>query len=143
MESTQTKTSLIIETTNLLGGGASGERRLESLERLLRCLSKQTHPLPALAELVITCQGIDASAHERCERAAGRSITFVTLPEEADYYRAKNRGFDAASGDIAIFADSDCRLERDWLEQMLAPFADPKVSIVAGRTTYRDDTFGR
>jgi glycosyltransferase involved in cell wall biosynthesis len=113
------------------------------LERLLRRLSKQTLPLCALSELVVTSQGTSASAEERLIAAAGRSIAFVTLPESADYYAAKNRGFDASTGDVVVFADSDCWPDEDWLEQMVAPFADAEVKVVAGRTTYRDDTFGR
>jgi GT2 family glycosyltransferase len=143
MESTQKNVALVIETTNLLGGGATVERQIRTLERLLLHLAKQTYALAELRDLVITCQGVSSSAEQRLQHAAGRSISFVTLPPEADYYRAKNRGFDAAQGDVIVFADSDCWPDPDWLEQLVRPFQEPEVAVVAGRTTYPDDTFGR
>src|SRR5262245_46202923 len=134
MESTRTK-ALIIETTNLRGGGASEERRYASLERLLRHLSPQ---LSSLSEVVIT--GVEPRAEPRLSEAAARPI--ATL-EETDYYRAKNLGFDATTAELVAFADSDCWPASDWVERLFEPFADPTVSAVAGRTTYRDDGFGR
>ena len=44
--------------------------------------------------------------------------------------QARRRGVEQAKCDIIAFIDSDCLLPSDtWIEQMLAPFADPEVTI--------------
>lgn len=131
--------SLILETHNLEGAGGDAGT---SLERVLGRLAQQTRPLHTLTDLVITHRGIDEPARARCEQIAGVAIHWLELPDEAGYYEAKNRGFDAAGGDVAIFADGDCWPDPDWLEQLTCPFIDPLVHAVAGRTTYRRDLLG-
>jgi GT2 family glycosyltransferase len=48
-------------------------------------------------------------------------------------YAARNRGILAAFGRLFVFTDSDCRPNADWLSQIVAPFADESVGIVAGQ----------
>lgn len=45
---------------------------------------------------------------------------------------ARNKGFLASNGDIFIATDDDVIAPPDWLEKLIAPFADPKVMVVAG-----------
>ena len=45
---------------------------------------------------------------------------------------ARNCGAAAASGDILIFTDSDCRPEAGWLVKMIEGFSDPSIGAVAG-----------
>jgi len=131
--------SLVLETHNLEGGGgdvASG------LERVLDRLASQTYSLDRLADFVITHRGIAPADRVRCEHAARRAIKWLELGDEVGYYEAKNRGFDIARGDVVAFADADCWPDPEWLESLVAPFADRAVRVVAGRTTYRRDLLG-
>ncbi len=48
---------------------------------------------------------------------------------------ARNNGAKEAKGDIIIFTDSDCVLDKNWLREMLKPFEDKSVAGVQG--TYR------
>lgn len=133
--------ALVLETNNLRGTD-DPTRVVESVARLLRHLRAQTCGLDQLGEVVITHDGLDIHAQVQLERAADRSIRFEALPAGAGYYDAKNRGFDASTASIVVFADADCWPEPKWLEALTTPFADPAVMIVAGRTTYRDDVLG-
>jgi glycosyltransferase involved in cell wall biosynthesis len=45
---------------------------------------------------------------------------------------ARNRGAQAACGDIILFTDSDCVPEKDWMREMLAPLKDPSIAGVKG-----------
>jgi len=116
--------SVVIESWNVDGHAAP-------LERLLRALA----PELAGAELVVTHSG--SPEHARLERAAGRAITWLALPATATYYDHKNRGLDAAAGDIVAFLDADCAPAPGWLAAITAPIAAGQARVVAGATTYR------
>jgi GT2 family glycosyltransferase len=47
--------------------------------------------------------------------------------------RARNLGVERARAPIVAFTDSDCTPAVDWLEELLAPFDDPRVGAVGGR----------
>ncbi len=134
--------ALVLETNNLTGGGADVAGTVASLERLLARLRAQTRPLTALAHLVVTHDGLPLEARRHLDRAAGVAIRWIELAPDTDYYAAKNVGFDATTADVVVFADADCWPEPQWLDELLAPFADDGVQIVAGRTTYRTDVLG-
>jgi len=46
--------------------------------------------------------------------------------------RARNLGVERARAPIVAFTDSDCTPAVGWLEQLLAPFDDPRVGAVGG-----------
>lgn len=161
--------ALVLETNNLTGGGADTVRTVASLERLFLRLREQSRPLTSLADLVVTHDGLPAGARAKLDRVAGVAVRWVQLaagpagrsdaaegrgptgsaggaegsaPRGIDYYEAKNVGFDATDADVVAFADADCWPEPRWLEELLAPFGDGEVQVVAGRTTYRTDVLG-
>ncbi len=90
----------------------------------------------------MTHDGLSELDRARLERAAGRAIAFVELPEGTGYYAAKNRGFEATTADVVVFGDADCWPEPAWLAHLTEPFDDQETQAVAGRTTYRDDLLG-
>jgi glycosyltransferase involved in cell wall biosynthesis len=45
---------------------------------------------------------------------------------------ARNTGIAASTGEIIAFLDDDAFAEREWLEQLTRPFADPKVAGSGG-----------
>jgi hypothetical protein len=50
------------------------------------------------------------------------------------YYKLKNYGIARSKTDLTIMLDSDAAPQPGWLENLVKPFADPKVMIVGGFT---------
>ncbi len=134
-----TDVALVLETNNLASGDADAV--VTSLARLLLRLRAQTMPLADLGALVITHDGLDASAQSRLEAVAGRSITFVALAPGTGYYDAKNAGFDATTTPIVAFGDADCWPDPRWLQALVTPLG-LGWHVAAGRTTYREGALG-
>src|SRR3989338_4157551 len=47
---------------------------------------------------------------------------------------ARNTGIKNAKGDILIFVDSDCLVEKDLMGEIIKPFKNPIIGGVIGRT---------
>ena len=46
--------------------------------------------------------------------------------------RARNEGAELAVGDIILFTDSDCILDRNWISEMIKPLEDKSIAGVQG-----------
>ena len=58
----------------------------------------------------------------------------VTATDGLTYYKLKNFGIGRAKTDLSIMLDSDAAPQPGWLENLLKPFADPKIMAVGGFT---------
>lgn len=67
-------------------------------------------------------------------------LNVLSLPG-GRYYELKNAAVPLADGEIVLFLDADSVPQPGWLAKMLAPFADPAVSIVNGFTVLAHDDF--
>jgi len=47
---------------------------------------------------------------------------------------ARNKAIKKSRGEIIIFVDSDCIVEKNWMKEIVKPFEDPDVGVVIGRT---------
>ncbi|MDR3764695.1 MAG: glycosyltransferase [Acidobacteriota bacterium] len=65
------------------------------------------------------------------ELAAQRGVRYVS-EVRAGAARARNRGAQAARGDIVAFTDDDAVPEPGWLAALLPEFDDPRVALVTG-----------
>jgi len=64
-------------------------------------------------------------------------LRVISEPQKGRGY-ARKAGFEEAKGDIILSTDSDSMVPDDWIEKMLAVFADPKVVAVTGPATTHD-----
>ncbi|MXU64691.1 glycosyltransferase family 2 protein [Oceanomicrobium pacificus] len=101
--------------------------RAAELDRLLSALRFQT---VGNVDLVLVTNGPAPDG----PAPAFRHIRF----DAANIAAARNRGWQAARGDLVFFIDDDAIPEPRWLERMISGFADPSVGQVGGRTLRRN-----
>jgi glycosyltransferase involved in cell wall biosynthesis len=106
------------------------------LPDLLNCLRQQTYS--AATGLAAEYLLVNNGSSDRTSRLLARlKPPYYCLNETQiqSSYAARNAGIKIAAGDILAFTDADCRPCPDWLTQLVAPFAEPTVGIVAGEIT--------
>jgi len=82
---------------------------------------------------------VDNNSSDATVAVAAR-FPFVTVLHETrqGVVFARNRGFNAAQGDIIGRTDGDSILAPDWVAQVQRTFANPSVDAASGIVTYRD-----
>jgi glycosyltransferase involved in cell wall biosynthesis len=123
--------SIVLETENLANAD------LDGLVNSLASLVNQDVS-PAAANEVLLIDSGDAPLEllgQLCDRYSWLKIH--PAPPATGYYKAKMLGASLATGEIIIYADSDCIYEPHWLRTILTTFHDPSIQIVAGETTTR------
>jgi glycosyltransferase involved in cell wall biosynthesis len=129
--------SIILETENLANAD------LEGLVNSLASLVNQDVS-PAQANEVLLIDSGDAPPEllqQLCDRYSW--IKIHPAPPNTGYYKAKMLGAQLATGEIVVYADSDCVYEPHWLRTILETFTletftqREHIQIVAGETTTR------
>lgn len=124
--------SIVLETENLANAD------LEGLTHSLTSLVNQDIPLAKANEVLLIDSG-DAPPEllgQLCDRYPW--IKIYPAPPSTGYYKAKMLGASLATGEIVVYADSDCVYEPHWLRTILETFTqDSDIQIVAGETTTR------
>ncbi|MFB2970793.1 glycosyltransferase family 2 protein [Aerosakkonema sp. BLCC-F183] len=138
METTLPKVSVIVPIYN-------GEADLPDL---ISCLQAQTYPTDRVEYLLVDNGSSDRTPsilQSACQEATPPQppplargekdkavIRHLTENKIQSSYAARNTGIRAATGEIIAFTDVDCRPEPNWLENLMQPFTDLSVGIVAG-----------
>ena len=112
------------------------KNRPEPLERLVQLLLAQTVQPD---ELIVVDQTLGNGARRRLEELwtrfdhSGPVLSYIHDPGIPGAAVARNRGIEAARGEIWLFLDDDMEPERDFVEQLLAVYEnDPSVDGVSG-----------
>ncbi len=124
--------SCVLETENLANADIAG------LAQSLASLATQTLPITVANEVLIIDSGdtpIDL-LDRLCQQYPWLKVH--QAPTAIDYYKAKMLGAELVTGQIVVYADSDCIYEPTWLQELLAPFVQSEqIQVVAGETTTR------
>jgi len=131
--------SVVVEWENArLGRGNNTRAMLHELRAQLLELAPQLQARPEIifvhepAKVKWTLIEDTAGAIFSTERG---SATIKIVPGVGlRYYQMKNLGAEHATGDVVVFLDSDVVPEPGWLRNLLTPFSDAAVSVVAGNT---------
>jgi GT2 family glycosyltransferase len=102
---------------------------------LAETLASVTACEPAPVEVVVVDAADDLSA-DPAVKAAARAHPDIALRHLGGVHgacRQRNRGMDAASGDLLLFLDDDVLLSPDAVGRLVAAFDDPTVVAATGR----------
>ena len=104
------------------------------LPDLISCLEQQSYPANLVEYLLIDNNSSDRTEKilEKASRSSKLSLFPLTEIKIQSSYAARNQGIRSAQGEIIAFTDVDCRPQPTWLENLLKPFTQPEVGIVAG-----------
>ncbi|MGV0106614.1 glycosyltransferase [Nostoc sp. DSM 114167] len=104
------------------------------LPELINCLLSQTYPKNRVEYLLVDNNSSDRTLTILKTSAENCPITIHPLSETQiqSSYAARNTGIRAATAEIMVFTDADCRPQPQWLNSLIQPFVNPEVVIVAG-----------
>jgi hypothetical protein len=123
--------SIILETENLANADLAG-----LVNSLASLVNQEVSPERANEVLLIDSGDAPPELLQQlCDRYPW--IKVHPAPPATGYYKAKMLGASLATGEIVVYADSDCVYEPHWLRSILTPFEHPTIQIVAGETTTR------
>jgi glycosyltransferase involved in cell wall biosynthesis len=120
-----------------------------SVSVVIRCYNEEQHIGRLLSgimqqtmrdvEIIVVDSG---STDATLSIAARYPVKILNIqPEEFSFGRSLNIGCRAASGEFIVIASAHVYpVYQDWLERLLAPFADPQVALVYGKQRGNETT---
>jgi cellulose synthase/poly-beta-1,6-N-acetylglucosamine synthase-like glycosyltransferase len=106
-------------------------------DSLRACLEAISHLVPSPDDLLVVDNSLGDLETKDVARESGARYT--REPAEG-LSRARNRALAESNSDVVAFLDDDAVPSRNWLDEILAPFADPLVASVTGDTLSPEST---
>jgi glycosyltransferase involved in cell wall biosynthesis len=110
-------------------------QRRALLAQCLQHLRAQTYPRELVQVVVVDNGSTDGTADDLRALEAAGGVTVVTTGEPLLVTEARNRALSAATGELVVFTDDDCRAVPEWLDNLVGAWLAAGRGIVQGRTT--------
>lgn len=110
-------------------------------ERIIEAKIKNFQELSYPAErreLLVVSDASDDATDALARGYAGAGVRLLRQEARGGKTRALNRAASEATGEILVFTDANSMFRPDCLRALVAPFADPGVGLVSGRSLYVD-----
>lgn len=118
--------------------GYNDSLNLGSALETVESLAAQKWPMDRV-EIVLAGSPSQAAYWRKALAKERRFFAVKVIGTDAHYYRLKNLGAEAASGDILAFTDSDALPENGWIEAIVRGI-EGGAAAVAGITLYRPES---
>lgn len=103
------------------------------LPDLINCLKSQTYPIEQVEYFLVDNASSDRTSQIIQNTAQNfPKIHYLAETKIQSSYAARNAGIRASTGEIIAFTDADCRPQPQWLTELIIPFQDSNIGIVAG-----------
>ena len=131
-----TSVSIIIPTRGT-SGLVWGERRCFVVEAVASVLAR-AH-LPRLQFVVVYDVGTPPYVLEQLRHMVGDRLVLVPFAEPFNFSAKCNAGFAVSDGDVVVLLNDDVQAISDgFLEQLVAPLAEPGVGMTGARLLFAD-----
>ncbi|MBI5036383.1 glycosyltransferase [Candidatus Micrarchaeota archaeon] len=107
------------------------ERALASCLKSIRAQSLQPF------EVIVA----DGNSEDNTRSVAARFADKVVVEKHRTISAGRQKGSDAAVGEVLVFADADTHYPRHWLSSLLSPFSRSEVICTQGKLLVQDATF--
>lgn len=107
---------------------------LDDAEELAACLLALAAQTRSPDEIIVVDNGSSDDSAEVARRLGARVVT----EHRRGIPHAAAAGYDAATGSIIARLDADSRPRLDWVENVVAAMADPRVDAVTGPGRFHD-----
>lgn len=107
----------------------------KSIGRALNSLKNQT--FKDFETIVVD----DASKDRSLDVAHNNGVKVISLKKNMGVSFARNKGIEAASGELLLFLDSDCWAGKDWVKNAVADLSQPEVGAVVSGVFIPDSGF--
>lgn len=110
--------------------------RWDAIQRAVRSVLAQGRPILEIILVIDHNPGLlaraEASWPERDGDGHTPAVRVVANTGSQGLSGARNTGVELATSEIVAFLDDDAEAERDWIERLIAPYADPSVVACGG-----------
>lgn len=115
------------------------------LDSLLKSIQNLTYNKHLLEVIIVDDQSTD-STYTIIQGFAAKSDINIQLLRQTDSSLTPKKaalklGIEKSKGEILLFTDADCILPKEWVLEMVKPFANHEIELVIGSIKYTDGTF--
>ncbi|MFQ6616253.1 MAG: glycosyltransferase [Fidelibacterota bacterium] len=116
----------------------------KTIGTLLRDAVNQDYPGDRVEIIVVNDRSTDGTGDivDRFSKTHPSVTQVVPGPPPPSWSYKKwalTEGVARSKGEILLFTDADCRLNKEWISTTVAPFRDPRIGMVAGPSPLEKD----
>lgn len=99
-----------------------------TIKRVLESAIRQKYPKNRFEIIVVD----NASSDQSSEIIQQFPVKILNERRKKNSYMARNAGLIHAIGEIIVFIDADCIPDENWLDNLIKPFEQKEIGVVAG-----------